>query len=502
MGPQDPGDYFDPTTFGASARIFADPAGARPVCAENQAENAMQPSTLAYFQCVASAQTADTHEIRLASEQRVAGIFDYVLGYFNYKVSNRSDITQETPVVNNLFGPPSIGLVNLTGIVTPSSQKEEAFFGNVTAHLGKFELSGGLRHITFHDRSSLLISGFDLAPFKDTYHTTIFNASAKYRFSDNLMVYATVGSSWRPGIHTVGDFNIAESDRERSFTNLGPEKSKSYELGFKSSFLDHRANLDVTYYHQDYDGYIYRGPQVYYVNTTFVQGQGPVQSVSTFNFVSSVPVKVDGVEVEASFRPTNRWSLAGNFSWANGRIKNGTIACNDLNQNGRPDVDPATPTIAQINASAGPGNNVAQCTLNGPATFAPKWNASLQAEYDFPVNNGMNAFARGLLTYYPSYKQDPYNTLDDVKSYAITNIYAGLRGKDDAWELALFAKNLFNVGRVLGEGGNGFGGGAGPLSTTVQTYTGAINPQSSYYFVLLNQERELGVNFRVAFGSR
>jgi iron complex outermembrane receptor protein len=504
LSSQDPGDYFNPATFPVTGRVFMDPAGARPACQENGGENGFQPSTLTYHQCVISQQTADTHEIRLQSDSRIGGMFDYVVGYFRSRTFNRSDITQETPVVNNLFGPPSVSFINLTGIIAPGHQKEESFFGNITAYIGdKTELSGGLRRIRFRDIGELDIAGNPVTANRDVYHATIFNASAKHRFSDDLMVYATVGSSWRPGIHVIGDFNPLRSARENSFINLQPEKSTSYELGFKASFLDHRATLNVSLYHQDFNGYIYRGPGVYYVNYTFIEATNTFSpTVSAFNFVSSVPVKVDGVEVEAGLRVNDRWSLGANFSWSNGRIRNGTVACNDVDRDGLPDIDATTPTVAQIDAAAGAGNNVAQCSLNSRASMSPKWNATLRSEYDLPVSAHTDGFLRGLLTYYPGYQQDPFNTLDDVKGYALVNLFAGLRSHDGMWELSFFAKNLLNTRRILGQGGNGFGGGSGPLTTTVQTFTGAINPQSSYYFATLNQPRELGVNLRIALGSR
>src|SRR6202008_2761686 len=137
---------------------------------------------------------------------------------------------------------------------------------------------------------------------------------------ENLILYATVGSSWRPGAHAIGDFSLTRSARENAFIDLSPEKSKSYEIGIKSTFLQNRAHLSVSYFHQDFDGYLYRGPGVYYVSTD-LRGTALVQSVKTFNFTANVPVKVDGFEIEASVQPVEHWSISGNFSYANGRIK-------------------------------------------------------------------------------------------------------------------------------------------------------------------------------------
>ena len=106
---------------------------------------------------------------------------------------------------------------------------------------------------------------------------------------------------------------------------------------------------------------------------------------------------VKGFEAEASFQITPSWSIGGNFSYSDGKIRNGVIACNDLNGDGVPDISPARPTLAQLQAVVG-ANNVSQCNYSGPSTFAPKWTANLQSEYGFGIRDGVDGFARGLAT--------------------------------------------------------------------------------------------------------
>ena len=111
-----------------------------------------------------------------------------------------------------------------------------------------------------------------------------------------------------------------------------------------------------------------------------------------------------------------------------------------------------------------------------------KWTANLQTEYDYPLGSGASsAFVRGLFTLVPNYKNNPANTLDNVKSYVTANLYTGLRTEDGGWEESLFVKNLFGVDRSLATGGNGFGGGTAPLTSSVRFFTGASSQVSSYY---------------------
>ncbi len=506
MGPQDTGDYYNSSRFAVKSRQLADPAGYEAVCAHNQLDSGIPADNEVYYQCTHSIAKRSSDELRLASEERIAGIFDYVVGAFYDYNRNPSHLTQETPLLLPANFGGGIASYNLTPIVKDGYSVEKSVFGNLTAHLGsKIELSGGLRYIDYHTFNTISVSGNKPAPDTyDKYNATIFTGSAKYNFSADFMVYAQVGSSWRPGIRTIGDFSLQQSALEQSFLNLPPESSKSYEVGFKSSFLDRRAHLNVSVYHQDFTNYPYRGNQVYYVNYTQLAPGIIAPSVGNFNFVAAVPVKVDGVEAEASFQISPRWSVGGNFSYANGRITNGVIACNDLDSNGIPDSSPSAPTPAALLAVVG-ANHISQCKYSGRATFTPKWGANLQSEYNLAISHAADGFLRGLATYVPSNTQDPNNVYDDTRSYLLANLFAGVRDPKGAWEISFFAKNILGTQRILNRG-------ASPLATGITTLvfsnTGSViganasTYTSSYFSVNTLPPRELGISLRIAIGSR
>lgn len=503
MGPSDEGDYFASPRFQSVERAFADPVNAKPVCQSVGRRTDLVPTNLEFYQCNQAKATRRSHELRLASEERIAGMFDYVVGAFYDYNDAPVRLTQETPL---LASPTTLAAINLTAIVRDGESTEKSAFGNLTAHIGdSFELSGGLRYIDYEATSNITIGGVSpMADVDNRYTTSVYTASAKYRFSDDLMIYGTVGSSWRPGVNVVGNFSVNLTPRELGFQNLPPEESTSYETGLKALFLDRRMRLNLSVYRQDFDNYVYRGNPIYYVNYRRLTPTIVIPEVGAFNFVAGVPAQVEGFEAEASWQIASRWSLGGNISYADGQIENGLVACTDLDGDGISDVNPPRPTLAQLQAAVGAGQNVSQCRFSGPASFTPEWSANLQTEAGFTVTEKIDGFVRALGTYTPSNSQDPSNTFDNVNSHAILNLFAGVRDPDGRWEVSLFAKNVFDEQVVLNSGGS-----ARSTNLTTLTFgpggvpTGSVSSQfnAPYYEVEVLPPREVGLSVRVAFGS-
>ncbi len=459
--------------------------------------------------------TSTSHEIRLQNDERLFDMFDYVVGFFDNR--NHPDTTLNNPTIVRLPYVPGVPQLNggiasivQTPVESEGKSHEQSFFGNLTGHFGGFEIAGGVRHIDYKNRGILTVGGNVISDRPQHEKAWIYSGSLKYNFSRDFMIYASTGSSWRPGIDVVGDFNIAPSALESSFLHLPAETSKSYEIGMKSTLLDGQLRFNLTGYHQKFKNYPYRAPGngVFYINTVAVRdATGAVtslaQQVNNFNFVGAVPVEVNGVEGDVSYTVLKGWDLSAQASYSLGKIKNGTIPCNDLNGDGVPDAVTSAPTLAQLQQAVG-ANNIASCQVNQRSGFQAPFSATVQSEYSFPVIQGGNAYVRGLLTYYGKSKGDPTNAYDDVSDYALVNLFAGLRADDGAWEIGLYAKNVFNTTETLTR--------TTPLYTAYQqlglTPTGvsrtttAATYTSTYTGVTTTIPREFGINVRYAFGSR
>ncbi len=513
IGSGDPGDYFSPPNRTVVPRTFTDLAGADPVCQREGARAGIQPTTGTFYQCTQTIANRNSHEIRLSSENRIAGMFDYVIGalFDNNPANGKLVLTQETPLIVASFIPPSavprqfqpdLGINDTPIVSTGGASHERSFFGNLTAHITpQLEVSGGVRFIHYTaDRRVLRVGITDNPSSAVDEKATVFAGSIKYNFTPDIMVYGSVGSSYRPGARVIGNFSIGAtgqgiSARERLFAELPAERSTSYEIGARTSFLDGRARVNVSLYRQDFDNFVFRGPGVYYVNYTTTAPGGQVSQLSSY--AAAVPVRVEGAELEASFQILKRWSVGVNASYADGRIKNGTIPCTDLDKNGIPDINPAQPSLPGLIAALPPGENVAICTgYNGQSSFSPKFSANVQSEVGFDLNPRIGGFVRGLYNFLGSTQGDPFNQFDSVNAFGILNLYAGVRDADGAWELTLFGKNVFGQQTVLSTTNN-------PLTTSViGVGTPSFPFASAYVPVEVNAPREFGVSLRVALGSR
>lgn len=484
------------------------------------------PELRGHGQSTDSRGKQDTHEIRLSSEERVAGMFDYVVGYFYDKLDSPTALIQQTPLFAGILTPqaafvPSpanfVQLIN-TPIFRDGGSVEKSFFGNLTAHIGdSLELSGGARHIKFRSDGFLAINNVVVPAANEDRRlsTTIYSASAKYQVNPDLMVYASFGTSWRPGSSTNPTIlrEITNPDALlSSYYFPASEKSKSYEIGFKSEWFDKRLRLNVTAYHQDFKNY------AFYARNIFVAGRDATGVDRTFTagpgIAVGVPAEVNGVEAELGFKVMPRWDISATLSYAKGKIKNGAIPCNDyFPRDGIPDGSSQVPTFDQIIAANG-GLQLAQCNVNFRAGTTAPFSAVLQSEYSVPVGTAGDAYLRGLFTFNGNSLNDPGNAFDDIRAYGLLNLFAGFRDPDGAWDINFFAKNLFDAGRALITTSNAQSVSYQQLFCTPQDPriapfcpTGAVtigqNANSTYRGIQsYTPPREFGVNLRIAFGSR
>lgn len=426
-----------------------------------------------------------SHELRLQStEPLFDGLVDWVVGGMYKYDTSPTELTRKTAV---FMGGQLLQLAE-TPIIRGPESWEKSVFGNLTFYLtDDLELSVGGRHISFESESLMSVSGIILSDTEDQWSHNIYSASLKYQFTDDLMAYVSYGSSWRPGVEAVGNFSLAQTPLERGFIKLDPETSDSFEVGMKSTWLDNRLQLNVAAYYQEFDNYPYRvgGAGVHHVST---DADG-TESTKRFNFVAASEVKVHGVEIDSTLEITENWTAGLVFSWSKGELQDATVPCDPYG--GR------VPSVADIRVASG-GDNLATCLANSRTDFAPLWTSTLQSQYNFQLG-ALDAYLRGMVTLYGDSQNDPGNPLDDVDSYNIFNLYAGVKDPEGKWEVMFYGKNLANTERVLNRDSSPESVDFTNISFNPGLVRESVNGVTPWRSVSITPPREFGVNVRYNF---
>jgi iron complex outermembrane receptor protein len=292
------------------------------------------------------------------------------------------------------------------------------------------------------------------------------------------------GTAYRPPTASIGiQGQLANPPQpELQTLNFHPsERSRAYEVGFKSTWLGGRARLNAALYRQRFTNLTIFIPGLVYNNV--LPGVNPATtSVPTnFDFTASVDALVQGFDVDAALQVTPNWNVSAQMSYSDGKVKGSQVPCNIEDAAGNPVFNT--------------GNLISLCP-GGSVSRLPFWNATFQSEYNHPVTDRMDGFLRLLATYYPENKNraEPNFT---VSNYSLVNFYLGLRSHDGAWEASLFARNAFNARRAVD-----ISGAQTNLTSSLATaFPGLIHP-TGYFQTTWTPRREVGVNVHYAWGSR
>jgi iron complex outermembrane recepter protein len=123
-------------------------------------------------------------------------------------------------------------------------------------------------------------------------------ATLKYKFSHEVMAYATYASGYKSGA-----FQYAAGSPAIASVVANPEHVKSYEVGVKTTFLDGRLQLNVDGFHMNYTDL-----QV----LTFVALNGGAIEPATSNAATST---INGAEFEGKWVLDENWRVGLNYSY-------------------------------------------------------------------------------------------------------------------------------------------------------------------------------------------
>ncbi|HEY8352239.1 MAG TPA: TonB-dependent receptor [Sphingomonadales bacterium] len=261
-----------------------------------------------------------------------------------------------------------------------------AAFGQVSFDLtDRIELTAALRydHDDQDSRNIVVSEARARATFKEWQP----KAQIAYRWTDDVMVYASFARGFRPGGFT-------------STVVFENETTDNYEVGFKTTFLDNRLSINGAFFHIDYSNQ--QLSFVVFTETEALRGAANIPATD-----------IDGMELEIAARPIDNLTITAGLGVTDTVIS--TVAPSEF----------FGPDIVQLIGKKSP--------LVPPFTF----NASVT--YAHPVADGLDLVFHSDFRRLGGYYFDAANTI-----YTRTKNFIGgkIALQADNWSVGVWAKNL------------------------------------------------------------
>jgi iron complex outermembrane receptor protein len=269
-------------------------------------------------------------------------------------------------------------------------------------------------------------AAFDWADGNDINDSMIaFNLSPSYKFNDDTMVYGSVGRGIKSGFIYFNQYYLpTDTDFE---TDIKPEKTTDYELGFKSLLLGRKLQLNANLFYTEVKDYQASYGIIDPNDNTQVKTQ----------WGNAPKVLARGLEIEANYRYTNRLD----FNVAAGYDK-ATYEAEWLVQ--KPEIDTSLPQYSGANAKNAyfdaKGNQIAGIS---------KFTINYGANYQFPIGTSWGDFL-GRVTLQNTYKSGFYfndNQADFTyqNGYNVTNLGLGIGSINKKWEFSVIGRNVLDT---------------------------------------------------------
>ncbi len=220
---------------------------------------------------------------------------------------------------------------------------------------------------------------FPPVPDSQAWHIFDPTVGAQFHFNDDVMAYASWSKGFKQGGWTT---RLSAPILTPQAARFSPEYSKTYELGVKSQWFEHRLQANAAVYYTNYDG----------IQLNIQQGISPV-------YTNAGNADIKGAELDLQWNVGGGLSL--NMSGAYIDAYYTQVSANaNIPQYFLPDGTPVCPTHAINGATGAP-----VCPLHAPGVTqldaqlpkTPKWKFVFDPTYDLHLQNG------GIVRLLPSY---------------------------------------------------------------------------------------------------
>ncbi len=285
------------------------------------------------------------------------------------------------------------------------------FFGysaGYSSHTGESQCFPGL---TFRDAPCVDLNR-SVAASGETHKVNL-----TYKFDDNKLVYFTYSTGFRPG----------GVNRRSGLPDYAADTLTNFEVGWKTSWLDHRVHFNGAVYDEDWSNF-----------------QFSFLGLNSFTVVENAPsARILGVESNVDWRVSPQLTVSAAGSYNDGKLTQNFCG-----------ADPVTGMIIATCA-----DSAAQAIHGQVLPFTSKFKGNITARYTFPLA-GWDAHVQGALLYQSSFEtalrtSDPFPSpigndppANDVKLQGAVGAYAtadfSIGVEHEKTSIELFVKNAFD----------------------------------------------------------
>lgn len=259
----------------------------------------------------------------------------------------------------------------------------------------------------------------------------------QYHFNDDVMTYLSWGKGFKAGGWTTRLSAVITSGTQAQFA---PEYSKTWELGLKSTWFEHRLRANAALFYTDYDG----------IQLNIQQGISPV-------YTNAGNAKIKGAELELQSIVAGGLSLNFSGSYIDAYYTYVNPNAN-IPQYALPDGTTVCPvtvgTIGQAICGVKGGNQ-----LDAQLPKTPKYKLALFPQYDYILPSSATIRFIADFTYTAQMFNDSLNT-PQLRRPATRMLDASIHyvAADNAYDVAFGGTNLTDDRFIIG-GSPNYGAG-------------------------------------------
>ena len=351
-----------------------------------------------------------TEELRAATNFN--GPFQLIAGGFYHNV--KAPLDSEIPFPSDFTyrnDAPFSSYQTIYAGTRNATLKEYAAFGEASYKLtDTLTARAGVRVFQvnqsfYQTGDGLFNGGFSAVTNTSRDHGVTPKASVQWQVTPDKMIYATASKGYRPGgPNNPAPANVCGGDVQGlglsngQLTAYGPDHLWNYEVGAKTSWLDHRLTVNGS---------------AFYIDWTKVQQQIVLQC--GFNITANFGKAISkGGELEMELRPTHQITLGAGFGYTNATLRN--------------DV----PGTAAVKGD----------TLQN----VPKWTVNASAEYHDNIDTTLKGYARLDFSYLgpAEFLYDQTSPFYRREGFSVFNARIGVDPVSGPWEAAIYVTNIFD----------------------------------------------------------